>query len=407
MAERKRILFVEDDPALLGRLREAMADMAPVWAMVFVDSGEAALEAFEQSPFHAVVSDLGMPGMSGAQLLQKVMVRHPATLRFVLSGSDDRALATGVMDLAHQVLAKPCDPAFLKSVLRRSLHLGSQVHSDHARELVARIGQLPSVPELYQEITRLLGSERATLEDLGAAIGRDMAMTAMVLKLSNSAFFSLRQTVSTPEEAISILGIDLLRSLVLAHGLFSQAGGFRYPAFGLAHLWRHSVAVASAAKQVAEAQGLGRSASAEHFTAGLLHDVGVLVLASRFPEAYARVLDLGRSGGSDLESAEFHVLGVTHGEAGAYLLGLWGLPHAVVQAAAWHHQPAFQDTPGFTPALGVHIADSLLSRDAEHEIFSTARLDGAYLTRLGLLDRVPAWDKAIEPDPAGLRDLIT
>jgi len=407
MGERKRILFVEDDPVLLDHLRASMADMAPVWAMSFVDSGEAALEAFEKSPFHAVVSDLWMPGMNGAQLLQKIMVRYPATLRFVLSGCDDRNLTTDVVDRAHQFLGKPCDPAFLKSVLRRTFHLGSQVHNAHARELVARIGRLPSVPALYQEITRLMGSERATLEDLGAAIGRDMAMTAMILKLSNSAFFSPRQTVSTPAEAVSILGIDLLRSLVLAHGLFSQAGGFRYPSFGLAHLWRHSVAVASATKQIAEAQGLGRSASAEYFTAGLLHDVGILVLASRFPEEYAQVLDLGRSGGSDLETAEYHVLGATHGEVGGYLLGLWGLPHAVVQAAAWHHQPALQDTAAFTPALGVHIADSLLSADPEHEIFSTARLDEAYLKGLGLRERVPAWASAIEPDPAGLRDLIT
>ncbi|NTV73655.1 MAG: DUF885 family protein, partial [Holophaga sp.] len=217
MGERKRILFVEDDPVLLDLLRESMADMAPVWAMSFVDSGEAALVAFEKSPFHAVVSDLWMPGMNGAQLLQKVMVRYPATLRFVLSGCADRSLATAVVDRAHQVLCKPCDPAFLKSVLRRTFHLGSQVHNDHARELVARIGRLPSVPALYQEITRLMGSERATLEDLGAAIGRDIAMTAMILKLSNSAFFSLRQDMVTKADKTRLgadaqIDYDILRN---------------------------------------------------------------------------------------------------------------------------------------------------------------------------------------------------
>ena len=383
MDARRRILFVEDDPILLDLLQETLADMEEAWDMVFVASGQMALAAFEEAPFDAVVSDLWMPGMNGSQLLQTILVRYPATVRFVLSGCDDDELSAEVMDRAHQFLRKPCDPAFLKSVLRRTFQLGSQVRNDHAKELVARVGRLPSVPALYLEINRLMGSERATVENLGAAIHQDMAMTAMILKLSNSAFFGMRHTVNTPGEAVSILGIDLLRSLVLAHGLFSQAGSFRFPTFGLNHLWRHSIAVAVAAKQIAEMEGLGRGASAEYFTAGLLHDVGILVLASRFPEEYRKVLETTRKGPSDLETAEYHVLGATHGEVGGYLLGLWGLPTSVVQAASFHHLPHLQEQPGFTPVLAVHAADALHSEDPEHEVFSTARLNELCLRSWG------------------------
>lgn len=406
MEERKRILFVEDDPLLLDLMRETLEDMAPAWDMVFVPTAEEALQAFAGGPFDAVVADLWLPGMNGAQLLQKILVRHPSTVRFVLSGCDDQALAMEVVERAHQFLRKPCDPAFLKSVLKRTFSLGSQVHSGHAKELVARVGRLPSVPTLFQEINRLMESERATVENLGAAIAKDMAMTAMVLKLANSAFFSLRHTVSTPGEAVSILGIDLLRSLVLAHGLFSQAGSFRYPTFGLQHLWRHSVSVAAVTKAIAEQEGISRSRSAEFFTAGLLHDVGVLVLASRFPEEYARVLDTSRQGGTDLETAEFHVLGSTHGEVGAYLLGLWGLPPAVVEAAAWHHEIRHQESAAFTPALAVHAADSLHAEDPEHEVFSTARLDEPHLRRLGYAHRIPAWRTCAGTPDHGLKELF-
>jgi HD-like signal output (HDOD) protein len=406
MDDRKRILFVEDDPLLLDLLRETLADMDGEWDMAFVESGEEALAAFARKPFDVIVSDLWMPGMNGAQLLQKILVRHPATVRFILSGCDDRAMAADVVDRAHQFLRKPIDPALLKSILRRTFLLGAHVHDDHARELVTRIGRLPSVPALFQEITRLMNSERATVENLGAAISKDMAMTAMLLKLANSAFFSLRHTVATPAEAISILGIDLLRSLVLAHGLFSQTGSFRFPTFSLDHLWRHSVAVASATSQIAVMRGEGRSSSAEYFTAGLLHDVGILVLASRFPDEYLRVLETSRKAGSDLETSEFHVLGATHGEVGGYLLGLWGLPPSVVHAASWHHLPHLETAGGLSPALAVHIADSLLAEDPEHEVFSTARLDEGHLKRLGLLDQLPAWRAQLDPDPAGLKDLF-
>ena len=192
----------------------------------------------------------------------------------------------------------------------------------------------------------------------------------------------------------------------LVDKLLSQSGSFRLPTFGLTHLWRHSVSVAGATKQIAEMQGLGRSEAAGHFTAGLLHDIGILVLASRFPEDYSRVLETARHTGSDLETAEFHVLGATHGEVGGYLLGLWGLPAEVVQAASWHHQPRLQETPAFTPALAVHAADCLHADDPEHEIFASARLDEGYLRGLGLLERVPVWRAGLNPDPAGLHEVF-
>lgn len=406
MAGRKRILFVEDDPVLLDLLREVMADMAGEWDMGFELSGEDALAAFALHPFDVVVTDLQMPGMSGTQLLEKILVRYPATVRFVLSGCDDPATAAGIVDRTHQFLRKPCEPAFLKSVLRRTLHLGGRVRNPYARELVGRIGRLPSVPSLFREITHLMASERATTERVGDTIGRDVAMTAMVLKVANSAFFGVRHTVSSPADAVSILGIDLLRSLVLAHGLFSQAGAFHLPTFTLAHLWRHSVGVASVAKQVAEGQGVTRAEAAEHFTAGLLHDIGILVLASRFPQDYARVLETCRKEGIDLETAEFHVLGSTHGEVGAYLLGLWGLPAPVVEAAACHHPIQCQEAPGFSPAVSVHVADAILAEDPDHEVFGTARLDLAYLERLGLADRVPLWKETLRAEHNGLADVF-
>ena len=401
MDDARRILFVTGDPHLPARMR---ADLADTWETAFAASGGQALAACAQAPYQVVVTDLRMADMSAAEFLRKLLVHHPGTARFVLSESTDRVANAEVAELAHQFLRKPCDPAFLRSALRRTFQLGARVRSGQARELVARIGHLPSVPAIYAEINRLMDSERATSDNLGAAIGKDIAMTAMILKLANSAFFGQRQNVSSPAGAVAILGVDLLKSLVLAHGLFSQTGGFRLPTFRLDHLWRHSVAVASAAKQIAELEGLGRSAAAEHFTAGLLHDIGILVLASRFPDAYGRILETQRAAGCDLETAEFHLLGATHGEVGGYLLGLWGLPETVVQAAACHHQPAQQEPAAFSPALSVHVADSLLVDDPEHELFSTAKLDRGYLDRLGLADRIPVWRLNIEPDPAGLQE---
>jgi putative nucleotidyltransferase with HDIG domain len=221
-------------------------------------------------------------------------------------------------------------------------------------------------------------------------------MTAMILKLANSAFFSLRNPVTSATEAVSFLGIDLLKGLVLAHGLFGQVGAFRIPAFTIQHLWQHSLAVAAASRRIAEAEDLGPSRANECFTAGLLHDIGILILASRFPEDYARALETNHRSGGDLEASEFHVFGATHAEVGAFLLALWGIPEPVVQAAACHHGISRQAARGFTAALAVHVADTMCGYNPDHAVFAKARLDEDYLASLGLSGRLPDWEAAVQ-----------
>jgi HD-like signal output (HDOD) protein len=394
MILRKKVLFVDDDPALLEIIQETMADMAGSWDMTFLGSARAGLEAFRETPFDVVVSDLWMPGMNGIEFLQAVQALYPGTIRFILSSSTDRGLAMELVERAHQFLSKPCNHAYLKTAVNRALNLGSQVNSEATKALVARIGQLPAVPALYQEINQLLASDRATLANLGRVIDQDPAMTAMVLKLVNSAFFNLRHTVSSPSEALPFLGIDLLKSLVLAHGLFSQVGSFGIPGFTIDHLWQHSLAVAGASRRIAEAEGVGSLRAADYFTAGILHDVGMLILASRFPDEYQRALATSLEQGSDLESAECHIFGGTHGEVGSYLLGLWGLPAPIVQAAAWHNHPRCQEAIGFAPAVAVHVANVFCVQPGAHEIFTRPTLDREYLAQAGLAHRLEAWREA-------------
>lgn len=391
MTPRARILFVDDDPVILENLQEAMADMAGKWDMAFLGGGREGLAAFAEAPYDVVVSDLWMPGMNGAEFLREVQALHPGSIRFIVSSNSDRALAIELMERAHQFIAKPCDPAYLKAAVTRAWNLGHKVHNEAIKELVARLGQLPTVPSLYHEINALLDSNRATVENLGTVIRRDSAMTTMILKLVNSAFFHLRNPVSAPSEALPYLGVDLLKSLVLAHGLFNATAAFDVPGFTVGHLWQHSLQVAGKARRIAEVELAGTQVASECFTAGILHDVGILVLASRFPEGYRRVLDMCLLEGCDLESAEYHVFGASHGEVGSYLLGLWGLPCRIVESASWHSFPRNQEPAGFSPLLAVHVANALCASGPVHPIFTHAAMDRAYLESIGLAGRLELW----------------
>ena len=390
-----RILVVDDDPVSLRLGLERLRTL-PGWDVQGAASAAQGLQAFARQPFDAVLADLSMPGMGGLALLQEVMARYPAAQRIITFEPGEREEALACLGWAHQFLAKPIDPAYLQVILQAVRRTAAQVDNSHVRELVARIGQLPSVPTLYQEVAAVLESERGTAELVGKVVAKDMAMTAMILKLANSAYFGLRSPVSSAVEATGYLGVDLVKALVLGYGLFGQVGAFRIPTFSISHLWTHSLAVAAAARRLAELQGPGpgRPGSDECFTAGLLHDIGLLVLASRFPEDYLQVLERTRTDGGDLETAEASVFGATHGAVGAYLLALWGLPAPLVEAAAYHHRPSQQTVAGFTPTLAAHVADAFQSDQAEHEVFATAHLDLEYLESLGLLAQLPGWREA-------------
>jgi putative nucleotidyltransferase with HDIG domain len=346
-----------------------------------------------------VLADLDMPDMGGLALLQEVMARYPALIRIILFGEGERDRALGCLGWAHQFLAKPLDPGYLHGILQAISATAGQVPNLHVRELVTRIGQLPAVPHLYQEVTALLESDHGTTEMVGQIIAKDIAMTAMLLKLANSAYFNLRAPVSSAASATSYLGVELVKALVLAHGLFGQVGAFRIPTFSINHLWAHSLAVATTAKKITELAGVEAQGMRgdEAFTAGLLHDIGLLVLASRFPEDYLAVVELTRTGGGDVEAAERQIFGAAHGPVGAHLLALWGLPAPLIDAAANHHTPSLQAVPGFTPTLAVHLADAFVAEHAEHELFATAHLDLDCLGAMGMMDRLPLWRAAALP----------
>ena len=383
--ERKRILFVDDEPHLLAGLKRALRPLRHEWDMVFVGSGAEALQLAEQMPFDAVVSDMRMPGMDGAELLGEIARRHPRTVRIILSGYSDEASVMGLVDRAHQFLAKPCDAVRLQSVLTRSFALQGLLTDERLQAIVSSLDALPSLPLIYRKLTRLLRSEDATVRAVGALIAEDPPMTAKLLQVVNSAFFSIGRRITNPEEAASLVGMDVLRGLALVSGIFRQfeASGSNVRTAWLERLWRHSLLVGHLAQEVAKRENVDRATVDDAMTAGLLHDIGMLVFAFRMPAVWDQVQVLVRSADIPHWDAEVRIAGVPHNVLGAYLLGLWGLPQSIVEAVACNRQPPRTPLLEFTPLTAVHVANALVCGEE--------RLDWDYLEALGLGDRLEAW----------------
>lgn len=400
-----RTLFVDDEPNIREGMRRMLRSMRGEWEMEFAESGDAALLAMEVwrkagKPFDVVVSDMRMPGMDGADLLARVKEISPDSVRLILSGHSDTASIMKTVGTAHQYLNKPCDPDLLKRTIKRAFALRLLLRDEHLQELVGQIGSLPSLPIVYQEVIACLQNPNASLPDVGKVISKDPSMTATLLKLVSSAFFGLSKPVSSVERAVSFIGLDTLITLVLAQGIFKEAPPINVAGFSIESLWQHSLQTAGAARIIATQEGLPKAAVDDAFLAGMLHDIGKLVLAQCVPEAYSEVIQ--STGTSYASTVEQRLLLTTHADVGAYLLGLWGLTDSVVEAVAFHECPGKAPTEVFGLPAILHAADRLARfPDQTDPASEQLRLDPCCLDNFGMRDRWPVWQAAWSAHLAG------
>jgi HD-like signal output (HDOD) protein len=392
---KKRILFVDDEAMVLQGLQRMLRSMRAEWEMEFVESAEAALRLLAQKPFDVIVSDMRMPRMNGAELLAEVMKRHPTTVRLILSGYADKDLILKCVGSTHQYLAKPCDAESLKATVARASNLEDSLRNDRLKTLVCQMTRLPSIPSLYMQVVEKSSRSDTSVEEIGKIIGRDIGMTAQVLKLTNSAFFGLSRQFSSAAEAVAYLGLDTIKSLVLSIHAFSQFEKAETGALKIEAVWNHSLQVASLAKRISKLEGQDAKATEEAFTAGLLHDIGKLVLAVNLAKEYAEATRLAHTG-LELPLAEHQVFGANHADVGGYLIGLWGLPVPVVEAVALHHAPSRAPQPAFSPLTSVHAANVLeWERPGSANGVPAPQLDDAYLGVVGVSSRLAAWREAL------------
>jgi putative nucleotidyltransferase with HDIG domain len=391
----KRVLFVDDEDALLDLYRIAFEKEQQDWDVEFAPGAPEALEKMETEPFDVVVTDMRMPAMSGAELVVEVMKRHPRTSRLILSGYADQEQVARCIGATHQFIAKPVGLKALRATICRVCSLDTWLGDEKLRALVSQLRTVPSLPSLYFRINEALANPDTSIEEIAAIVQQDPAMTAKILQLVNSAFFGIARRITSPVEAVQFLGVGRLRSLVLSLHVFSSFDEAKIPNFSIEKVWSHSINAGLVAQQIARLEKLDRASADEIFVATMLHDIGKVMLASSLPDLYQEALQLSAARGIPPIEAEREVFGVGHSEVGAYLLGLWGLPVAIVEAIALHHEPSKSGLRAFSPLTVAHVANALEKEINDPDAAKTGGLlDEHYLAELDKEPRLDAWRDA-------------
>lgn len=393
---KRRVLFVDDEQNILDGLKRMLHSQHSVWDMAFISSGEQALAAMEIAPFDVVVSDMMMPGMSGAELFAQVKERYPRTIRIVLTGHADMESSMRSAFVSHQFLSKPCDANALRSVVARACDLEAVLQHPRLQEALGSVGELPVVPEVYRDLTVALAEEDVDIKRVGDIVEQDAGIVAKILQLVNSSYFGVSKPMTDVRQAAVFLGVTTIRDLVLSFEMFRQFDDLtNFSGYSLEREQSHSLLTARVARRLLD----DKVAVEQAFLAAMLHDIGKLVLAAKLAEPFQTILQAGAGTERPFHTVEEEVLGVSHAEIGAYLLGLWGLEHSIVEAVAHHHRPArAPDQGGFGVVGATHVADAL-AREQDGSEPQTIVLDEEYLQAVGVLEKLTEW-RAIAAEEA-------
>ncbi len=228
------------------------------------------------------------------------------------------------------------------------------------KSILGRINNLPTPPIVFAQVNKVLNDPDTSAYQIGAILSEDPALSAKILKMTNSAFYGLSRTVTSVKQAIVILGLDAVKSLVLSASVFDTfARHYKIDRAYLDLFWRHSLQVAFMARIISRTKNFPSLLEAEEsFSAGLLHDIGRLVIFAHLPEEFAKIsASAGNNHGAHLARIEEEILGFDHAAVGGLLCIKWNLPQGLGEAISNHHQP--ENTPDNMTTHIIHVADYL------------------------------------------------
>lgn len=387
-----KILFVDPHSAYVN-WANGLAQSGCDWQVQRTDDPRAAIEIFGQGNFDAVIVAVLSSFEREIGVLRQVATAKPKTARILLSPPMSAANLAKALDVVHRNIFQGSSIDEIVTAVEQTVKVIRQLYRDKVVRSFAAFRQLPSPPAIYHELSLALSSDRTSTGDISAIVERDPALAARIIRLVNSSYFGLKRHISNLNEAVTMLGVRTVRGLSLAGHLsahYPEASAWNV--FSFDQMNQRALGVARLAQEICNPYGNSQTLKDQAFLAGLLLDIGMLMLAAEQGPGYLKVIKYAARKNLPLHVVERMAYGVTHAELGAYLLNMWNLAPQVVEAVLLHHEPDESVGETFTPLSAVHIADALLpSLTNEFELDLSASLSESYVERINANQYLPGW----------------
>jgi putative nucleotidyltransferase with HDIG domain len=361
------------------------------WTTTCVTSEAEALARLEAGSFAAFLVDFNLGDPDASELLNQAEEKCPDVTRLLFACEADLALVAAKVSGDHEILPKPIEPASLKSRIENGLK-DLEPRPAAPAQSAKNNGADDEHVHVYAEVLQALASSTVSCRQIGALIARDASLAKELLHLTRSTYLGLPGNITNPVEAVEVLGLETVKALVMARRFLAEHGHLNSVYLSLDKIWQHSINVAQIARDLVLFETRNRALASQALAAGLLHDLGKIVLATNFEDLYGRVHSLARKQPVAMWEIEKEMFGASHGEIGACLLGMWNMSSDIVDAAAFHHEPPLNEHTQLTPLAAVHIANVLeYQRQPDSELRVLPVVSTPFLNQLKLLQRLPIW----------------
>ncbi len=384
-----KVIFVDDDLTMLESTKRLFFDMDD-WDMEFYESGFDVIKRVKEEFIDVVVSDMRMPEINGAELLDIIKGISPGTIRIILSGYSDKEMILQTVYSADQFIAKPCKPETLKSAITNTKLTIENVPEESLREIGNITRKLPTLPEIYVEIERNIRSDNYSIRKIAALIKKDIGISAKVIQIVNSAFFGHSVKINNIEMAVSHLGLETLQSLLLTENMFNTFTNKDVRDFGIMNLYEHSFLVSMLSKAIVKSITDDLQKINSCSIAGMLHDIGKLLLIKHKRDEYIKIFNLSKDGEHSLLVKEKEIFGYTHADIGSYLVTRWGLDKNICEAIRYHHNPHQSLCEDHPVTTAVYMANMLSYCEAD-DLENSDDFNKGYLNKLDLFKHLPEW----------------
>lgn len=336
-----KIIFVDNEEKILKILKRILESESEKLESHFFNNADDAIAELITNGTDMIVCDLDMYLSSGENLLDFIKQKYPGIIRVILTGYSQEATALQAVQKAHQLFLKPIESFQLKEKIYKTLALKKYINNEKLRTLIAGINEIPVLPEFYYKLEHLLEQPDVAISEVKNLITHDPALVAKILQLVNSAFFGFSKNITDLTQAISFLGLKIIKTLVLYLSVTATVKISPHLLKIQNEIWYHSLKAASIARDIAKELNFTQDEIDNAYAAGILHDIGKLVLLS-YNNYYEEVNDRAKTCHISFCESELSLFGTTHADAGAYLLGLWGLPDLIVDSVHYHHHELFE-----------------------------------------------------------------
>ncbi|MBK1879628.1 HDOD domain-containing protein [Pelagicoccus mobilis] len=393
-----RILVIDPDPNAIEALQNALEPKAASWTLVTAQNETDALAAVEDTTPDIVVTSLAANQGDGLALLSKLIDRAPLAHAYIRAGEDQKPSLSRALEGGCHFLSTELSSNELLEELKTCLSERSWQTSPQVEQVLEACSQFQSLPDSYLQIARAIQSPNASISDVAELISLDLALSAKVLETVNSPFYGFGKEISDLSQAINLLGLGSLQSIVLAIKVFDYIGQSTTHCALVSEIWNHSIDVAAAARRITLHTTDNPQEAELAYSAGLLHDIGKLILLEVIPDQFIEAQRRAYENSRSTWRSELEAFGCDHAEVGARLLANWNLPSVICQTTALHHRPANACQSEFSILTAVHAANTVV-RKRKQASHADAIADQAYLHEIGLSEKRDEWELVARGQP--------